>query len=52
MFTDSMLCVSVCVEGERMCVVCALMFLRFDQGRLGQSGPMYVELEQVFRGEV
>lgn len=44
-----MLCVFVSVEGERMC---ALMFLRFDRGKLGQNGLKFVELEQAFRGEV
>lgn len=45
-------CVSVCVEREGMGVVCALMFVRFDQGRLGQNRLKYVELNQAFRGEV
>lgn len=44
-------CVCVCLCGERE-NVCALRLLRFDQGRLGQSGLRYVGLEQAFRREV
>lgn len=42
-------CVCLCGGREN---VCALMSLRFDQGKLGQNELKYVELEQAFIEEV